>query len=106
MNNDRLNFRVWDNQRKEFLPNNDFYLDYQGFLHLFEGKHRGEWSDERYVKEQFTSCFFNDGANDLIMLYENDLIKIDGVLHKIGFHPDFFPLLPLISMIIGLVWIL
>jgi len=85
MNNDKHMYRVYDKQEKEYLPINDYFISPEGLLCFHQGKHRGEFRANRYIKER--SLGKRDKNN--VLMYENDIVLIkskitlsDGVLQE------------------------
>jgi len=71
MDNDEHKYRVYDNAKKEYLPINDYFISPEGLLCFHQGKHRGEFKSNRYIKERSIGKKDKNGK----LIFENDIVK-------------------------------
>lgn len=76
MDNDEHKYRVYDNAKKEYLPINDYFISPEGLLCFHQGKHRGEFKSNRYIKERSIGKKDKNG----ILMYVNDIVLIKSKL--------------------------
>ena len=81
MNNDRLNFRVWDKKNKKYMENYaSCSINESGVLHVHTfGQHYELENTEDFEVEQCTGLKDKNGN----LIYESDYVKANDVIYRV-----------------------